>query len=94
MGYFRFHRRLKLFPDAGINLSKRGGSRSVSGHGATVNISKRGVTGTAGLPGSGISYRTSPHHLGAKNGPQRRHPLSHSSARHGFWQQLRAIFFP
>ena len=65
---------------------------------ATVNISKRGVTGTAGLPGSGISYRTSPHHLGAQNGPQRRRssrrPLSHSSARHGFWQQLRAILYP
>jgi hypothetical protein len=59
MGYFRFQRRLKLFPGGWINLSKRAvRSRSVS---------KRGVTGTAGLPGS---------------------------ARHGFWQQLRAIFFP
>jgi hypothetical protein len=90
MGYFRFQRRLKLFPGGWTNLSERAvRSRSVS---------KRGVTGTAGLPGSGISDRTSPHHLGAQSGPQRRRssrrPLSHSSARHGFWQQLRAIFFP
>jgi Protein of unknown function (DUF4236) len=61
---FRFRKRVKLIPGDWINLSKKGGSLSVGGHGATVNISKRGVTDTAGLPGSGISYRTSPILLG------------------------------
>jgi Protein of unknown function (DUF4236) len=61
---FRFRKRVKLIPGVWINLSKKGGSLSVGGHGATVNLSKRGVIGTAGLPGSGISYRASPVLLG------------------------------
>ena len=77
---FRFRKRLKLFPGLWIDLSKKGGSLSVGGRGATVNISKRGVTGTAGLPGSGISYRTRLQPLGRSrkvaDGHGRRRPPS------------------
>jgi hypothetical protein len=55
---FRFRKRIKLFPGLWINLSKKGGSVSVGGHGATTNISKDGVRGTVGLPGTGLSYQT------------------------------------
>jgi hypothetical protein len=55
---FRFRKRIKLFPGLWINLSKKGGSVSVGGHGATTNISKEGVRGTVGLPGTGLSYQT------------------------------------
>jgi len=73
---FRFRKRLKLFPGAWINISKKGGSLSVGGHGATVNFSKRGVSETVGLPGSGISYRTKPVRLGQSR------KVSHSHGQH------------
>jgi hypothetical protein len=56
MSYFRFHRSLKLVPGLRLNFSKRGGSLSLGGPGATVNVGSRGVRGTLGLPGTGLSY--------------------------------------
>ena len=55
MGW-RFRKRIRIVKGLWINLSKRGGSLSVGGHGLTANISKKGVRETVGLPGSGISY--------------------------------------
>ena len=63
MGY-RFRKRLRLFKGAWINLSKRGASLSIGGHGMTTNISKRGIRDTVGLPGSGASYQTKTYHPG------------------------------
>lgn len=40
-----------------INLSKTGMSASAGVDGATLNVSKRGVIGTVGAPGTGLSYR-------------------------------------
>lgn len=51
---FRFQRRLKLFPGVWLNLSKSGVSASAGVPGFTVN--SRGTT-TAGIPGTGLSYR-------------------------------------
>lgn len=53
---FRFRRSLSIFPGLRINLSGSGVSTSIGGRGATLNFSKRGVRGTVGLPGSGLSY--------------------------------------
>jgi hypothetical protein len=61
MGYFRFRRTFTIFPGVRINLSKTGVSSSIGGHGATVNIGKRGPMVTFGIPGTGLSYRA---HLG------------------------------
>jgi len=55
---WRFRKRIRIVKGLWINLSKRGGSLSVGGHGLTANISKKGVRETVGLPGSGISYQT------------------------------------
>jgi hypothetical protein len=55
---FRFRKRIRIVKGLWINLSKRGGSLSVGGHGLTAKISKKGVRETVGLPGSGISYQT------------------------------------
>ena len=56
MGYFRFRRSVRLIPGVRVNFSKTGTSLSVGGRGATVNLGKRGVRTTVGLPGSGLSY--------------------------------------
>jgi len=53
----RFRRSLRLLPGVRLNISKTGTSVSVGGRGATANFSKRGVYGTVGLPGTGISVR-------------------------------------
>ena len=42
-----------------MNLSKSGASLSVGLRGATVNLGKRGIRGTVGLPGTEISYSES-----------------------------------
>lgn len=54
----RFQRVLRLFPWLRINLSKGGVSGSVGPRGADVNVGRHGVTTNAGIPGTGISYRS------------------------------------
>ncbi len=56
MGYFRFHRSLKLIPGVRLNLSKTGASVSLGVRGARLNLGPRGVRTTVGIPGSGLSY--------------------------------------
>ena len=67
---FRFRKRIRLFKRAWINLSKKGGSVSVGGHGFTENISRKGHQETVGLPGSGLSYRTRRHKFRKLGGPE------------------------
>ena len=54
----RFQKRLQLLPGVRINLSKSGASASIGPRGADVNIGGHGVTTNAGIPGTGISYRS------------------------------------
>ena len=53
---FRFRRSFKVFPGVRVNLSKSGLSTSFGGRGASINVSSRGVRGTVGIPGTGLSY--------------------------------------
>ncbi|HEV2568350.1 DUF4236 domain-containing protein [Sphingomonas sp.] len=55
---FRFRRSVKLLPGVRLNFSTRGISTSIGGRGATMNISRRGVRSTFGIPGTGLSYTT------------------------------------
>lgn len=55
---FRFRKSVKIAPGFKLNLSKSGGSLSIGGRGATVNISSRGVRSTYSIPGTGLSYVT------------------------------------
>lgn len=55
---FRFQRRITLFPGVRLNLSLSGVSLSLGPRGASITVGKRGVHGNAGLPGTGLSYRT------------------------------------
>jgi hypothetical protein len=64
---FRFHKRVRLFKGAWINISKWGGSVSIGGRGATTNISRRGVRETVGIPGTGISYQTKRLRIGGRS---------------------------
>lgn len=54
---FRFQKRIPLLKGVKLNLSKTGASVSLGKKGATINIGKDGVTGSAGIPGTGLSYR-------------------------------------
>ncbi len=53
---FRFRKRIRLAKGVYINLSKKGGSLSVGGRGATMNVSKGGVRDASSVPGTGLSY--------------------------------------
>src|ERR1700749_3116612 len=55
---FRFQKRISILPGLRINLSKSGASASVGPRGADVNIGRNGVTTNAGIPGTGLSYRS------------------------------------
>ena len=62
---FLFRKSLSLGRGVRVNISKRGfSSVSVGQRDATVNVSRRGVRETVGLPGTGLSYTT-----GARSGP-------------------------
>ncbi len=55
---FRFHRVLNVIPGVRVNLSKSGLSGSLGPRGAEMNIGRHGVTTNAGIPGTGLSYRS------------------------------------
>jgi hypothetical protein len=55
---FRFRRSLKLAPGLRVNLGLRGPSLSVGPRGLGATIGPAGLTTHAGIPGSGLSYRT------------------------------------
>ncbi|HEX2592115.1 MAG TPA: DUF4236 domain-containing protein [Rhizomicrobium sp.] len=63
MGW-RFQKVLRVIPGVRINLSKSGISGSVGPRGASVNVGRHGVTTSAGLPGTGLSYRQRIGHRG------------------------------
>ena len=54
---WRFRHSFKVIPGIRLNLSKSGLSCSIGGAPFTLNVSPRGVYGTASLPGTGISFR-------------------------------------
>ena len=53
---FKFRKSFKILPGVKINLSKGGISTSLGGAGHSVNIGKKGVKSTIGIPGTGISH--------------------------------------
>jgi Protein of unknown function (DUF4236) len=52
----RFYRRVRLFPGARINLSRRGASLSVGRRGAWLTLGHGRVRETVGMPGTGLSW--------------------------------------
>lgn len=60
MRKFQFRKRMKLAPGINLNISKKGLGLSAGPKGLKVSRSAQGrITGSAGIPGSGISYRSS-----------------------------------
>ncbi len=56
---FRYRRSINLGSGVRLNVSKRGlSSVSVGRPGSTLNLGRRGVRATVGLPGTGLSYTT------------------------------------
>lgn len=66
MGFFRFHRSIKILPGIKINLNKKSTSLTIGRRGMHTTINKNGVRNTVGIPGSGMSY-TSYKKFGKKN---------------------------
>ncbi len=59
MSKFQFRKRMKLAPGLNLNISKRGLGLSAGPKGLKVSRSAQGrISGSAGIPGSGISYRS------------------------------------
>ncbi len=56
----RFRKTVKVGPVVKMNLSKGGVSFTIGKKGYHINIGKRGVRQTVGIPGTGISYTTTP----------------------------------
>jgi hypothetical protein len=56
---FKLRKTFKIAPGVKLNLSKSGLSTSIGGRGHTVNVGKKGVRATVGIPGSGLSYSKS-----------------------------------
>src|ERR1035441_3413436 len=54
---FRFSRRVSILPGLRLNLSGSGVSLSAGVRGAHINLGPRGLYGSAGIPGTGLSYR-------------------------------------
>ena len=55
MGW-RYRKRKKLLPGVTLNLGKRSASVSMGPRGAKLNVGRRGLTATATLLGTGLSY--------------------------------------
>lgn len=56
---FRFRKQINILPGLKLNISKKGVSSVSAGKkGAMVNLGRRGMSQTVGLPGTGLSYRT------------------------------------
>jgi len=53
---FRLRKQIKIAKGLKLNISKSGISTSIGGAGHTVNVGKKGIKGTVGIPGSGLSY--------------------------------------
>jgi len=69
MGW-RFRRSFRIIPGLRLNISKRGlSSLSIGGPGATLNVGRRGVRQTIGIPGTGLSYTTSSRGRGRSTSP-------------------------
>ena len=54
---FRFSRRVSILPGLKLNLSGSGVSLSAGVRGAHITLGPRGLYGSAGIPGTGLSYR-------------------------------------
>jgi hypothetical protein len=73
MGW-RFRKRFRILPGVWQNASKRSGSISLGGHGATLSLGPRGMCGTASIPHTGISYVTPYVRPNLRKGASLRHP--------------------
>ncbi|MBU3549475.1 DUF4236 domain-containing protein [Polynucleobacter sp. P1-05-14] len=99
----RLQKRITLFKGLSLNLSKTGASISVGTRGARLNIRGDKVTGSVGLPGTGISYRQRLDNLGSTEQAQQLEPIQDLHAvsdsvteqedRELTWKLLALLFF-
>lgn len=55
---FLFRKRIKILPGVHLNIGKKGMSVSAGVRGASVTVSSKRITQSVGIPGTGISSRT------------------------------------
>ena len=66
----RIQKRLKVVPGITLNLSNRGHSVTLGGKGVSANIKGGKISGTVGVPGYGVYYRTKSVELFKSNPPK------------------------
>lgn len=54
----RFRKSFRLLPGVRVTVGRRGLGASIGPRGASLSVGKSGVHAQAGLPGTGLSYRT------------------------------------
>jgi hypothetical protein len=92
MGYFRFRRRIKLFPGVHWNIGKKSSSLSFGGRGFTHTIGQQGSRTTVGIPGTGLSYtHVQPHSPPASPPPPL--PPSSASSQSPHARKLSKVFY-
>ena len=66
---FRFRQKIKICDGISLNLSKKGvSSLTLGGRGAALNVGRKGMRATAGIPGSGMSYSSYSSYNGSSAG--------------------------
>lgn len=84
---FKFRQRIKIAPGIHINIGKTGiTSTSIGKAGATLNVGKKGVKATAGIPGTGLSY-TSENLLAGQKNSTGKHEAEQAPERLGFFSE-------
>ncbi|HMN14960.1 MAG TPA: DUF4236 domain-containing protein [Bellilinea sp.] len=82
---FRFRKSFRIAPGVKVNLSKTGTSLSLGGKGASVNIGRKRVRTTVGLPGTGVSYSEDVSYARDKAARSAERPEARQPAG-GFWK--------
>ncbi|HFH0031741.1 TPA: DUF4236 domain-containing protein [Salmonella enterica subsp. salamae serovar 42:g,t:-] len=87
---FKFRQRIKIAPGVHINIGKTGiTSASIGKAGATLNVGKKGVKATAGIPGTGLSYTSGNLLSGQKStaGKRTENEMEQAHERLGFFSE-------
>ncbi|MBR0458093.1 MAG: DUF4236 domain-containing protein [Victivallales bacterium] len=78
---FRFRKSISLLPGVRLNITKSGPSLSIGPRGAKANISTKGVRGTVGIPGTGMSWSQSKSFSSMKKGASGSEKTSSASTK-------------
>lgn len=89
----RLQKRIRIFKGLTLNLSKTGTSWTIGGRGASINIRGKKITGNAGIPGTGISYRQRLDSQSAPISPDATDKPKNGTGQALFWLLILVVLF-